>query len=373
MNGKNLIFKIILSIFIFSLSSAGNVFGLEYFKGYDPNKKQPAYSVSAMLKMKYRDGSKWNENYFHEAQFQDQGIMIFTNIIFSGTFMGKKGCKLNSVITFSDGEKYSFNRDFGPDEFVINDDIFGIKLGDNGYARLLDDNNYVLSLDDPVNDVSMELTYRIINPPQIFGDGVVPIDGRNFLSYSQPVCGAIVSGVLHYHGKTIKLNGRGSIDHDYNCASPLLQPLKYRSFWLYNDMYSINIHTAILKNKDEIDRVSVFKNGILYKSFLNTGLEASDYSYDNSTKFSYPGSFTIDHTDSKGDSITAAIKVMKLTDKIQCFKELSTLVHAIVVRAVGEMWAYRFWVKAEFSLNVGNKVDTIKINGTCNYVDIARE
>ncbi len=359
----------VLTIIVILFFTNSTLSCLEYFKGFDPNKNNSQYSIRALLKTKYKDGSKWNENYFHEAQFPEQGITIFNNLIFSSTFMGKKGCKFNTVITFNDGRRYTFNNDYGPEEFIIDNDRFYIKLGNDAVIELINEKKYVLHLSDKSNNVNLDLTYNIINPPQIFGDGVVVLDSNNYLSFSQPVCGAYVSGVLKYKDNTISLNGRGSIDHDYNSASPLKIPRKIRSFWLYNNKFSINIHTIILPNNSQVDRITIFKEGKILKSFLNTGLNYCNIISDNETKFSYPCMYTINYNDSTGDSINAVIKVNKLTDRIQVFNELNPVIHSIVAQAVGEMWAYRFWANAEFTLNINNQQEEIKINGTGNFVD----
>ena len=189
------------------------------------------------------------------------------------------------------------------------------------------------------------------------------------MAFSQPIIGAHVSGNLKYRNKNIKLKGRGSVGHDYNVVSPIKTPRKWRSFWFYNDKYSINMHTVILTNETQIDRVAVFKNGKLLKTFLNTGLKTKNYLHDNKTNFTYPTVYSINYMDNEGDEITANINLNKLTDKIQVFEYLSPVIHSIVTLAVGELWNYRFWSNAEFMIKVDNKKEVIKINGIGNYVD----
>jgi len=360
--------KILILLFMIMCSA---VFSIEYFKGYS-SKKGEQYSVASLLMTKYEEDSRWNENYFHEAQFRDQGITIFTNIVFSNTFMKGKGCKFNCMINFKNGEKYTFNRDFGSDELIIKKDGFNINVGNN-YIRLIDQNNYILFFKDKDNDVELKLNYNIVNPPQIFGDGIVTIDNKTFLSYSQPIVGAYVTGTLLYKNRKISLNGRGSVDHDYGVGSPLKVPRKFRSFWFYNDKYSIVIHTIIFPDNKQIDRVSICKDGKIFKSFLNTGLLTANLVKDCTNNFNYPQKFYISYNDKDGDMIYSNIKLNSVTDKIQPFAELSPALHTIVVKAVGEMWIYRFWAEAEFIIVVDNSKEIIKIKGMGNYIDMQKD
>ena len=91
--------KIIVFICIFTTIL---LFSVENFKGYSSKNSPPVYSIISLLESKYEKDSRWNENYFHDAQFPEQGITIFTNIIFSKAFFGEKGCKFNCIITFDD-------------------------------------------------------------------------------------------------------------------------------------------------------------------------------------------------------------------------------------------------------------------------------
>ena len=360
--------KIVVNIIFIFLFINLLLFSREHFKGYSSKKNsQPVYSVASLLESKYTKDPKWNENYFHEAQFPDQGITIFTNIIFSKSFIGKKGCKFNCIITFDNKEKYTFNKDYGPDDFSVDKQSFLIKFGSN-YIELKG-NNYSVHLQN--KDINLKLDYKICNLPCIFGDGIVMIDSKSYLAFSQPIIGAYVSGDLQYKDKNIKLKGRGSVDHDFNVVPPIKTPRKWRSFWFYNDKYSISIHTVILTNKTQIDRVTIFKDGNILKSFLNTGLQSKKYLYDNKTNFTYPTVYSINYIDNEGDEIRANINLNKLTDKIQVFEYLSPVVHSIVSLAVGELWAYRFWSDAEFMIKVDNKKEVIKIKGIGNYVDCA--
>ncbi|MCK4798173.1 MAG: hypothetical protein KAT05_12375 [Spirochaetes bacterium] len=345
------------------------LFNLEIFKGYSSKDSSSVYSVASLLESKYVENSKWNENYFHEAQFPEQGITIFTNIIFSKAFTDKKGCKFNCTITFGDKKKYTFNQDYGPDEFEALKKGFSIKFGDNFIE--LKGNNYKIHLEN--KNVYLDLNYKIVNPPHIFGDGIIAIDKKSYMAFSQPIVGAYISGDLRYKNKNIKLKGRGSVYHDYNVISPIKTPRKWRSFWFYNDKYAIDIHTVILTNGSQIDRITIMKNGKLLKNFLNTGLKTDNFLYDNKTKFSYPTTYSINHTDNDGNKILANINLKDFTDKIQVFEHLSPITHSIVTLAIGEMWAYRFWSIAKFTMEINGKKEVIKMNGIGNYVDIDKQ
>ncbi len=355
--------KIILLILIFLINIS--IFNLEHFKGYSSKEKQPNYSVASLMQSKYMNDKRWNENYFHEAQFPEQGITIFTNLIFSNSFFDKKSCKLNCIITFKDHTKYVFNQDFSREEIIANKEIFSLKFGENFIE--LKDYNYKVHIKD--QNINLNIEYKICNPPHIFGDGIITVDSRSFLAFCQPIAGAYVDGNLEYKNKNISLNGRGSVNHDYNVIAPIKTPRKWRSFWFYNDTYTVVIDTVILLDQTQIDRIIIYKDNKLLKSFLNTGLKTNNLLYDKEIKFHYPASYSISHVDESGNEIQANIKFEKNTDKIQIFGHLSPVLYSIVSLAVGELYAYRFWANATIKLTLNDKIETIKISGIGNYVD----
>lgn len=357
----------ILFLFIF-LSIINSIFSLEYFRGYFDDKKETSYSIESLLRIRYKNDEKCNENYFHEAQFKDIGVTIFTNIIFSKTFMDKKDCKLHCVITFKDGEKYVLNQDFNRDEIIIDNDRFFLKFN-NSYMSY---NNKVYSLHVEDNNINLTLTYQITNPPQIFGDGLITLNSKNYMGFSWPIVGAVVKGSLIYKNNQISLSGRGSVGHDFNRVSALNNPRKWRSFWFYNDTYTVHIHTIILTDGTSIDRVSVYKNGQILRNFLNTGLEVKNFVKDINN-FYYPKSFEINYKSERADQIKAIITVKDITDKIQAFSTLTPTIHKLASLAVGEMWVYRFWADADIKLVVDGVEERIIISGLGNYVDTDKE
>ena len=357
--------KIIIFMLLFSINLS--FFNLEHFKGYSSSNKETKYSVASLMQSKYMNDKRWNENYFHEAQFPELGITIFTDIIFTNSLFDKKGCKLNCIITFKDNVKYVFNKNYERDEIIAKKEGFSIKFKENFIK--LNGNNYKIHIED--NNINLNLNYEICNPPHIFGDGIITINSRNFLAFCQPIVGAYVKGDMNYQGKNIKLNGRGSVNHDYNVIAPIKTPRQWRSFWLYNDQYSIVIHTFILLDKTQIDRIIIYKDNKLLKSFLNTGLEIGNMICDKKTNFNYPLSYKISHKDELGDEIHVNINLNSISDKIQIFEHLSPVVRSIVTLAVGEFYNYRFWSKADIKLKINNNSETIKINGIGNYVDAA--
>lgn len=342
-------------------------FNLENFKGYSSKSKQTEYSVTSLMQSKFINNKRWNENYFHEAQFPEQGITIFTNIIFTNSLFDKKSCKLNCIVTFKNQTRYVFNQNYDRDEIIAKKEGFSIKFKEN-YIELKG-NNYKIHIED--QNFNLNLNYEIINPPHIFGDGTITINSKNFLAFCQPIVGAYVTGNMHYKEKNIVLNGRGSVNHDYSVIAPIKTPRQWRSFWLYNDKYSIVIHTFVLLDNTQIDRVIIYKDNKLLKSFLNTGMKLDNMILDEKTNFSYPVSYTISYKDELGDEIQANINLTNITDKIQVFEYLSPLVYSVVCLAVGELYNYRFWARADINLKVNNEHEIIKITGIGNYVDKA--
>jgi len=344
-------------------------FNLEYFRGYSDDSEKTTYSIESLLKLKYSTSEKCDENYFHEAQFPDLGITIFTNIIFSKTFMDKNDCKIHCVITFKDKEKLVFNEDFNKEKLVSESSKFYIKFGNNNYIRY-ENNVYKLHVSN--EKINLNLNYEIISPPQIFGDGIVSINSRNYLAFSWPVVGARVRGELVCNNENISLDGRGSVGHDYTRVAPINNPRKWRSFWFYSDKYTVHVHTIVLTDGSQIDRIAIYKDNKLMKYFLNSGLKQCGYIKDNNN-FSYPTQFNINFTDEKNDSITASIHLKEITDKIQAFANLSPGIHKIAAMAVGEMWAYRFWTDADISFRINGVDETVRIKGIGNYVDTDKE
>jgi len=357
---KKLFYSLILSFTVISFA-----FNLVYFRGYSDDVKEPVYSIESLLKLKYILNDKCDENYFHEAQFADLGITVFTNIIFSKTFMDKNDCKIHCIITFKDKDKYVFNEDFNKENFVSDGSKFYIKFGNNSYIKY-ENNVYKLHVSN--DRINLNLNYEVVSPPQIFGDGIVSINSRNYLAFSWPVVGAKVRGELLYNNEKIILSGRGSIGHDYSHVAPINNPRKWRSFWFYNDKYTVHVHTIVFTDGSQIDRVAIYKDNKLIKYFLNSGLKQYNYINDYNN-FSYPTRFDINFTDEKNDSITASIHLKEITDKIQAFAHLTPTIHKIAALAVGEMWAYRFWTDADVTFRINGIDETIRIKGIGNYVD----
>jgi hypothetical protein len=233
----------------------------------------------------------------------------------------------------------------------------------------LNDNNYKIHIED--KNLNLNLNYKITNPPHIFGDGIITINSRNFLAFCQPIVGAYVDGNMQYKNKNFELNGRGSVNHDYSVIAPIKTPRQWRSFWLYNDKYSIIIHTFILPDNTQIDRIIIYKDNKLFKSFLNTGLQTYNVIHDKETNFKYPTTYAISYKDDLGDKIQAKISFKSFTDKIQIFEHLSPLLHSVVSLAVGEFYNYRFWSKADIILKINDNQEEIKINGLGCFVDKA--
>ena len=339
--------------------------GLEIFKGFNPVFEQK-YTVASLLKSQYKRRPFWTETYFHEAQFPENRITIFTHITISEFFGFESGCKFNIIITFPDQKKYVFQKDYTFKQFTLKKDPFYLKCSAN-YLKL-DNNNYKIYLEN--EDIVLNLNYKISNPPYRFGDGIIRLDLWNFLSYSQPVSGAHVSGLLKHKQKEYKLKGRGSINHDYNKIEPLKQPRHWRSFWLYNDEYSANIDTIILPySNKQIDRLIIFKNNKYFCANINIGLRCENYRDDKPNNFQYPTNFIFNFTDISGKKISANIQHVEFTDKIKMFDYLSPFFAKIVRFFVKDIWVYRFWAKAQFEIITpnGNK-KVIPLYGLGNYV-----
>src|SRR4030042_2936205 len=118
--------KITMSLFFILILLL--LINLESFKGYSSKDTQSNYSVSSLMQSKYMGDKRWNENYFHEAQFPEQGITIFTNIIFSNSFFDKKSIKFNCIITFKNQTKYVLNQDYATNEVIAEKEGFSIKF-----------------------------------------------------------------------------------------------------------------------------------------------------------------------------------------------------------------------------------------------------
>ena len=357
---------LIIFSFLFCCFFLGSI---EFFEGYHSSLSSSGYSVESLLGLKYTKKSKWYENYFHEAQFPAEGMTIFTNVIFSNTATESKGCKVNVIITFADRQKYTLNVDYDTERIIVAESGFSIKFDNENYIKL-NGNNYLCRIKN--RDISLELDYKIVNPPFVFGNGKVLIDSKKLLVYSQPVAGAEVSAKLIYRGQEFLLNGRGSVDHDFNLIPPKNNPTQWRSFWLYNENYTVIMHTFIYRKKTQIDRILVYKNGRLYKHFINTGMEYGSRYFDEKTGFTYPKKYLVNYTDGEGDNINMSVSYNSTTDIICVFDNLSPALHRIVAAFVGEMWAYRFWADAEISLTIDGKSESFTINGLGNYIDTTK-
>ena len=359
--------KIFLYLFFVlnNLISVSLLSGLEIFKGFDPVFK-PKYTVASLLKSQYKRRPFWTETYFHEAQFPQNGITVFTHITISEFFGFESGCKFNVIITFPDQKKYVFQKDYSFKEFILKKDPFYLKCSAN-YLKLKD-NNYKVHLEN--DDIDLTLNYEIVNPPYRFGDGIVKLDIWNFLSYSQPVSGAHITGYIKFKEKEYNLKGRGSINHDYHKIEPLKQPRYWRSFWLYNDEYSVNIDTTIMPySNKQIDRLVIFRNKKYFSAKINYGLKCENYQSDSKNNFQYPTNFIFNFTDYTGKKITAKIQHKEFTDKIKMFDYLTPFLAKIVRFFVKDLWVYRFWAKAEFEilLTDGTK-EVLSLYGLGNYV-----
>ncbi|MCG8572775.1 MAG: hypothetical protein MJB14_21800 [Spirochaetes bacterium] len=320
------------------------------------------------LLQKKENFSKGNENYFHEAQFAKQGITIFTFVTFNNSVFGENDCKLNCIITFKNGETYVFDQDYSSKEVKIHDGNFHIQFGKKNYLRINKD-VYAIKIDN--KDIHLSLNYHYSNNGFIFGDGKVQLSKKKFLGFSQPIIGAQVQGKLKYQEQNISLDGWGSVDHDFNNVSPIDNPRLWRSFWFYEKKYAIIIHTFILPDGRQIDRMVFCKDGQIVSHYINQGLNTKKKFIDQESQIDFPAEYAINYQNDS-EHVKAEIKYLEFTNKVQAFAHLPPLVHKIVAMAVGEMWGLRFWARGKFTIQINGRTEEFQLTGLGNYVDVVK-
>jgi len=320
----------------------------------------------AMFRATPRDSRFYTEVWFHEIQFPDTGAMIIVNFQRHNISLRKGGAE--AYLTYSaPGRPDAMDRmSLGPDQIKFDPQGFGISFG-NSRVELKGD-QYIIKYRGET--IQADITYDILVPSFQQGDGMLRFTkSGDFVRYNFPIPWATATGTITIGGKTQKLNGHGSMNHDYQILSPTRVMGDWRALWLYGENETISVVRCSSPDLDGkwIQRLMVAEKGkILFSSH--------DYKFEDLGTIKIEGSnvpcaagfkLSVEHG---GDWLRGEVKVTSVQEKGELLQYLPSLMKRIADLIVEETWTYRFWCDYEFEFSIDGQVRTIKGKGTGNYV-----
>ncbi len=338
-----------------------------YFKGHTNGRVEGFDKTDvSMFRVQPMDSRYYTEAYFHEFQFEEQGIILIVNFQMHNLGFSRGYC--DTYITFSDATSGLVveKNEYSPDEVKIDEQGFGISAGPSRIE--LKGNQYHVKYRG--EQMQADLTYDILAPSFIQGDGKLVFDDNDFVRFNFPIPWAKVTGTLTREGKTYQLDGVGSMNHDWQVLSPLKFMSDWRAFWMYGDDATIGIVMCSSSDMEGrwLQRLMVAERGkILFSSH--------DFKYEELEMKPVPGGnvpcpkrFKIEavHGD---DSLTGEMTITSIREKKDVLDDTPLLMRKLASVFVDETWSYRFWMDFDFEYQSDGRTRQIKGRGTGNYVD----
>ena len=346
---------------------AADVGDIEFFKGHVNGRVQgfdkvdPAIFRAAPEKSKY-----YTEVWFHEMQFAEQGIIVIVNVQMHNLGLGSGYCDIGITVSDPSGNIYLERSSLDPDEVKIDPEGFGITVGPHRIELL--GNTYHVKYQG--KSIQGDFMYQIKTGSFQQGDGkVVFKQSGDWVMHNFPVPWADITGTLTYNGKTLKLRGAGSMNHDRQVLSPTRYMSNWRALWLYTPDATVSIVRANAQDMSGrwSQRVMVAEPGkILFSShdykFLDLDLKPVA-----GCKVPCAMRYHVEAVD--GDNwLKGEIKVTRIQEKKNILEDYPAIFRKLAALVVAETWSYRYWCDCKFEFRMDGKTRTIQGTGTGNYV-----
>lgn len=313
------------------------------------------------------DSKFYSEAWFHEMQFKDEGIIA--NISMTHNNAGLSNGYLDAYLVVS-GPGLPAIVDLShvsPGDVKFDEKGFGMSAG--GHRIELDGDIYRVKYQG--KEMSADLTYKILTPSFQQGDGMVTFaQSEDFVRHNFPIPWAEISGTLTYNGKTHKLTGVGSMNHDRQMLSPLRVPTVWRGFWMYGEDLTIDLVQCLSAGFEGewAKRLMVAERGKILFSSRDYKFEEFDIKPVSGGNLSCPRRFKIEAV--HGDTwLKGEIKLVRIQEKKEALAEAPAILRQVAKVFISEIWSYRFWMDFDFEYHQDGKTRRIKGRGVGSFVD----
>ena len=312
----------------------------------------------------------YTEIWFNEMQFPAEGIIVIVNLQLHnfGLKSGYGAC----YMTVSDPKVYEIDQGGAePDEVKIAPSGFNIAMGTQ--RIWLEGNKYRVVYKG--QKVSGDFTYEIMAPSYQQGDGkVVFTESGDYVMHNFPIPWAKVTGTLTYPGKTVKVSGVGSMNHDRQVLSPTRFMSDWRANWLYSPDATVSIVRASC-----IDLAGRWSQRLLVAEPGKLLFSSHDFKYEDLDVKPVPGSpvpcprrFRVEAV-AGDDWLKGEIRVTRIQEKKNILAEYPLVFRKIAEMVVSETWSYRYWCDYNFEFRQDGQTRTIAGTGTGNWVGSVRK
>ena len=309
----------------------------------------------------------YTELWFHEMQFEKEGLIVIVNVQLHNLGFSKGYCDAYISVSGPDGVVHLDKDSFKPGEVRIDPEGFGFSFGPNRME--LQGDRYQLRYRGEA--IQGDLTYRILCPSYQQGDGIVRFSKKGqFVYYTFPIPWAEVTGTLTWEGKTFRVKGKGSMNHDRQVLSPSKFMNQWRVGWFYGSDATVSFIRCTSPDLEGrwVERLVVAEPGrILFSSH--------DYKYEELDPEPVPGSpvpcprrFRVEavHGD---DRLSGSYRLIRLQEKKNILSDYPFLFCQLAKLITSETWSYRFWVDFDFELRMDGSTRRIRGTGTANVIE----
>lgn len=361
---KRVVSSVVLLLAVAGLAVAA--VGVVMFRGHQNGKVSGFTKTDVNIFRAQPASSKfYTEVWFNEMQFPDEGIIVIVNVQLHN--MGLKSGYAGTFMTVSDASGYEIDY-FPADPDVVKIAPQGFSVTTGPHRIWLEGGKYRVVFKGP--KLSGDFTYEILAPSYQQGDGkVVYTESGDWVLHNFPIPWAKITGTITRHGKTIKVAGMGSMNHDRQVLSPTRYNSDWRAFWLYSPDATVGIVRA-----SSGDLAPRWTQRLLVAEPGKLLFASHDYKFEDLDPKPVPGApvpcprrFRVEAT-AGPDSLKGEIRVTRIVEKKNVLSEYPAFFRALAEALVSETWSYRFWCDYKFEFTQDGKTRTITGTGTGNWV-----
>lgn len=364
---KSSLGKIIFFAFILSICSIAMAIEATFFQGQRNGRVTGFEKVDVNMFRPQPEKSFYStENWFHEMQFQKEGIIVIVNAQLHN--LGAKKGNIATYITFSDAAS-GINIDqsyISPEQVKFADQGFGITAGNHSFK--LDDNKYYIKYRG--KKIQADITYNIIVPSFQQGDGITKFKDGEYVLDNFPIPWADVTATVNFNGKSYNLKGWGSMNHARQMLSPKKFMTSFRAFWMYNSDHTVSIvrSSSFDLNGKWNQRLMVAAPGKILFSSNNYTFESLDPRPVPGASLLCPMRYKVEaaHGD---DWLKGEMRVTRIQEKRDIFSDFPPVLKNIAKLFIKESWIYRFWLDYKFDFRIDGISNVLQGKGVGNFVE----
>ncbi len=372
MRGTDILKAAALTVLFLTIVPTAVAFELQQFAGHKNGLVEGFEKVDeAMFRATPRKDRFFAEAWFHELQFEEEGIIVTFNFQIHNMGLFKRNGEI--VVGVSDASSgLIFDRvSFSPGKVKIDKQGFGISMGKNRME--LDGNTYRVKFRG--KNIQADFTWDIQIPGYQQGDGIVDLpDTDDFVRFNLPIPLAQVEGELTYNGSTHKLVGKGCMNHDWQVLSPKRYMSDWQVFWLQGPGSTINICNCTSSTLDGkwSQRLLVADKGRNVFSSHDYQLEELDVKPVPGGRVDLPRRFRVT-ADHGAYRLNGEIQLTSIQENFYVLKVYPFFFRKFASMVVNDAWLYRFWCDYRFELTMDGNSRIIEGKGTGHFVQTVRD